>query len=72
MQAIKDFESCRWDANELRPRAASFDRTVFANRLIDYLQTVAPGVLQANAEFLPNKRTSRTMTAPLRPAKMAD
>lgn len=72
MQAIKDFESCRWDANELRAHAARFDRTLFATRLIDYLQTVAPGVLQANAEFLPNKRTSRTVTAPLRPARIAD
>jgi glycosyltransferase involved in cell wall biosynthesis len=72
MQAIKDFESCSWNADELRAHAAKFDRTVFATRLIDYLQTVAPGVLQAKAQLVQGKRTSRALTAALRPAQIAD
>ncbi|MEO7969933.1 MAG: glycosyltransferase [bacterium] len=75
MQAIKDFESSSWNAGELRAHAAKFDRTVFARRLTEYLQTVAPiqmGVLQAKAELVPSKRTSRALTAALRPAQISD
>src|SRR5882724_2280999 len=38
MQVIKDFESCNWNAQELRAHAAKFDRAVFARRLIDFLK----------------------------------
>lgn len=74
-QAIKDFESYSWNADELRAHAAKFDRTVFARRLTEYLQTVAPiqmGVLQGKAELVQSKRTSRALTAALRPAEIAD
>jgi glycosyltransferase involved in cell wall biosynthesis len=75
MQAIKDFESFSWNVDELRAHAAKFDRTVFAARLTEYLQTVAPiqmGALQAKLELVQGKRTSRALTAALRPAEMAD
>ena len=75
MQAIKDFESQSWNAGELRAHAAKFDRAVFASRLTDYLQTVAPiqmGVLRAKAELVQDKRTSRPLASPLRPAEISD
>ena len=75
MQAITKFESCNWNAAELRAHAAKFDRAVFANRLIDFLQTVAPGVLQAKADRDQVKQpsqSSRALTTPLRPAEIAD
>jgi glycosyltransferase involved in cell wall biosynthesis len=72
MQAIKDFDLCNWNARELRTHAAKFDRPVFANRLINYLQTVAPDVLQATPDRGQNRRSSRALTAALRPAEMAD
>jgi glycosyltransferase involved in cell wall biosynthesis len=71
-QAIEDFESRSWNAAELRAHAAKFDRTVFAARLIEYLKSVAPGVLQPQAESVPARRPARALTAPLRPAPMAD
>jgi glycosyltransferase involved in cell wall biosynthesis len=71
-QAIKEFESYSWNAAELRAHAARFDRTVFAARLIDYLKTVAPGVLQPQAEAVQAKRSARVLTAALRPAEIAD
>jgi glycosyltransferase involved in cell wall biosynthesis len=75
IQAIKDFESYSWNVDVLRAHAAKFDRTVFAARLTEYLQTVAPiqmGALQAKLELVQGKRTSRALTAALRPAEMAD
>ena len=72
MQAIKNFESCKWNAQEIRAHATKFDRTVFADRLIEYLQTVAPDVLQAKPEREQANRSSRALSASLRPAEMAD
>jgi glycosyltransferase involved in cell wall biosynthesis len=72
MQAIKDFDLYNWNARELRAHAAKFDRVVFANRLINYLQTVAPDVLQATPKRGQNKRSSRALSAALRPAEIAD
>jgi len=75
MQAMTKFESCNWNAAELRAHAARFDRAVFANRLIDFLQTVAPGVLQAKPDrdqVKQSSQSSRPLTTPLRPAEMAD
>jgi glycosyltransferase involved in cell wall biosynthesis len=75
VQAIKDFESHSWNFDELRAHAAKFDRTVFAARLSKYLQTVAPiqmGVLQAKTELVQGKRTSRSLTAALKPAETVD
>jgi glycosyltransferase involved in cell wall biosynthesis len=75
VQAIKDFESRSWNAGELRAHAAKFDRTVFAGRLINYLQTVAPlqtRVLQSQCEVVPEKRISRALAAALRPAEISD
>ena len=72
MQAIKDFDLYNWNARELRAHAAKFDRAVFANRLINYLQTVAPDVLQATPKRGQNKRSSRALSAALRPAEIAD
>jgi glycosyltransferase involved in cell wall biosynthesis len=72
MQAIKDFDLCSWNARELRTHAAKFDRAVFAGRLMNYLQKVAPEVLEATPERDQNKRSSRALTASLRPAEMAD
>jgi len=72
MQAIKDFELYSWNAGELRAHAARFDRTVFATRLTDYLKTVAPGVLQPQAESVQARRTARALTGALRPAQIAD
>ncbi|HBB87806.1 MAG TPA: glycosyl transferase [Blastocatellia bacterium] len=72
MQAIKNFESRTWNADELRAHAAKFDRTVFATRLLNYLQTVAPDVMHAKAEVFQGKLTSRQLTAALRPAEIAD
>jgi glycosyltransferase involved in cell wall biosynthesis len=72
MQVIKDFESCNWNTQELRAHAAKFDRAVFARRLIDFLKTVAPDVLHAKPVWEQDKRFSRPLPAPLRPAEMAD
>jgi glycosyltransferase involved in cell wall biosynthesis len=75
MQAIKDFESYSWNASELRAHAAKFDRAVFASRLTDYLQSVAPiqmGVLHAKAELVQDKRASRPLASTLRPAEISD
>lgn len=72
MQAITKFESCNWNAAELRAHAAKFDRAVFANRLIDFLQTVAPGVLEAKPDRDQVKQSSSPLTTPLRPAEIAD
>lgn len=43
-QAIEDFETRTWNAAELRAHASRFDRTVFAERLLEFLGQVAPGV----------------------------
>jgi glycosyltransferase involved in cell wall biosynthesis len=72
MQAIKDFESCHWNADELRAHAARFDRGVFANRLIDFLQTVGPDVLHDAPTLDPARRPSSPLTTSLRPAEIAD
>jgi glycosyltransferase involved in cell wall biosynthesis len=72
IQAIEDFELCNWDVEALRAHAAKFDRAVFANRLIGFLQTVAPDVLQAQPDWDQVKRSSRALTAALRPAEIAD
>jgi glycosyltransferase involved in cell wall biosynthesis len=72
MQAIEAFESYSWNAVDLRAHAARFDRTVFAARLIDYLKTVAPGVLEPQPESVQAKRTTRALTAALRPAEISD
>jgi glycosyltransferase involved in cell wall biosynthesis len=49
-QAIEEFELRSWDTTRLRAHAASFDRTVFAARLLEFLRDVAPAVeLEANA-----------------------
>jgi glycosyltransferase involved in cell wall biosynthesis len=50
VQAIEEFELRSWDPTQLRAHAATFDRTVFAARLLEFLRAVAPGVeLEANA-----------------------
>jgi glycosyltransferase involved in cell wall biosynthesis len=72
MQVIEDFESCNWNAQELRAHAAKFDRAVFARRLIDFLQTVAPDVLHAKPVWEQDNRFSPSLPAPLRPAEVAD
>jgi glycosyltransferase involved in cell wall biosynthesis len=72
MQAMKDFDLCNWNAQELRAHAAKFDRAVFADRLMNYLQKLAPDVLAATPERDQNKRSSRALPASLRPAEMAD
>ena len=72
IKAIENFESCSWNAQELRAHAAEFDRAVFANRLITYLQTVAPGVLQTKPERHFGRQSSPSMTTSFRPAEIAD
>jgi glycosyltransferase involved in cell wall biosynthesis len=69
-QAIQDFELRSWNPARMRAHAARFDRTIFAARLLEFLQTVAPAVaLDANAvqqEFavLPNSPTSEPSSMP--------
>ncbi len=72
MNAITKFEACTWDANQLRAHAAEFDRAVFAARLLSYLKTVAPGVLERTQEIGPMPLTSRSLAGALRPAEIAD
>ena len=72
IEAIKDFESYNWNAAGLRAHAAKFDRSVFASRLIEYLQTVAPDVLHAKPEFVTGPRQPRSRTVSLQPAEIAD
>jgi glycosyltransferase involved in cell wall biosynthesis len=43
-RAIEDFELRSWDAVVLRAHACKFDRTIFRNRLLEFLHEVAPGV----------------------------
>jgi glycosyltransferase involved in cell wall biosynthesis len=71
MQAMKNFESCNWNAQELCAHAAKFDRALFANRLMGYLQTVAPDLLKVEAGRK-GSRPLRTFADSLRPAEMAD
>ncbi len=72
IQAIEEFELRNWDSQLLRSHAAKFDRAVFSNRLMGFLQSVAPGVLQAKPEGDQAKRSSRALNASLRPAELAD
>jgi len=72
IQAIEEFELRNWDPQVLRSHAAKFDRVVFAGRLMGFLQTVAPDVLQAKPEWDQARRSSRALGASLRPAEMAD
>lgn len=72
VHAIKKFESCKWNASELRAHAARFDCSVFATRLLEYLQTVAPDALQAKPGLDQAKRLSQTLAPSLRPAEIAD
>lgn len=43
-RAIEDFELSSWDSVVLRAHACKFDRAIFANRLLEFLREVAPGV----------------------------
>ena len=72
MDAIENFESYRWNADELRAHAAKFDRAVFANRLLSYLQMVAPDALNANLHPHQGKRSLPSLKPSLRPAEIAD
>jgi glycosyltransferase involved in cell wall biosynthesis len=42
--AIEEFETRTWDPGVMRAHAESFDRPVFAARLIEFLNSVAPAV----------------------------
>jgi glycosyltransferase involved in cell wall biosynthesis len=42
VEAIERFETLVWDKNRLRDHAARFDRSVFAERITNYLQEVIP------------------------------
>jgi glycosyltransferase involved in cell wall biosynthesis len=44
IQAIEDFELRSWNPSELRAHACTFDRSIFRNRLLEFLHEVAPGV----------------------------
>ncbi len=72
IQAIEEFEFRSWDPQVLRSHAAKFDRAVFANRFMNFLQTVAPDVLQAKPERDQAGRSSRALSPSLRPAAIAD
>ena len=72
IQAIQDFEPRIWNAIELRAHASRFDRAVFASRLIDFLQAVAPHVLQAKLVMQQRQRSSSSVVASLRPAEVAE
>ncbi len=72
MTAMEEFESYKWNAQELRAHASRFDRSVFAKRLLDYLQTVAPDVFHAKAEKDRTRHSSHTFAASLRPAEISD
>ncbi len=46
-QAIEEFEQHSWDSAALTSHAAEFDRTIFAERLLAFLNQVAPQSLPA-------------------------
>jgi glycosyltransferase involved in cell wall biosynthesis len=51
-QAIENFETLSWDSAAIRAHASRFDRTVFAERLLEFLATVAPeGTLERGAAW---------------------
>ena len=58
VQGIEEFESLSWNRSELRRHAEKFDRTVFAARINQFLNKVAPAALSSelseetvNSEF---------------------
>ena len=56
VQAIADFETRSWDSLALRHHAEKFSRAVFAARLTEFLNAVAP-IGCSSAGSVPNKRT---------------
>ena len=51
IKAIEKFETLSWDKQSLRRHAQKFDRSVFAQRISDYLQEIIPGALE-NKTFI--------------------
>jgi len=56
MQAIADFETRSWDSLVLRHHAEKFSRAVFAGRLTEFLNAVAP-ISCSSAGSVPNRQT---------------
>lgn len=48
VQAIESFETLEWNSDAIRAHAFRFDQTVFAERLLEFLATVAPAVQLSN------------------------
>lgn len=51
-QAIQNFETLAWDSEAIRSHASRFDRTIFAERLLEFLRAVAPeGIFETSGAW---------------------
>ena len=64
VQAIESFETLEWNSAAIRAHALRFDQTVFAERLLEFLATVAPAVQLSNRGLRSRVPASQTASAP--------
>ena len=71
-RVINDFDSHRWNGAELQAHARQFDAAIFARRLTEFINKVAPGILESNWNATPIRSANQMLRRPFQPAQLTD